>query len=48
MKKVSAIMLICLAVLGVVYAGTRTEDVTTEQKNNLIVAAAHGAMSDGD
>jgi predicted SnoaL-like aldol condensation-catalyzing enzyme len=40
--------LIGLAALGAVYAGTRPEDMTREQKNKLLVKVAIGAMNDGD
>ena len=37
MKKVKLVMLIGLAVLGVVYAGTRSEEMTSEEENKTIV-----------
>lgn len=48
MKRVKMVVLIGLAVLGVVYAGTRPEDMTREQKNKMLVEVAIGAMQDGD
>lgn len=48
MKRVKMVVLIGLAALGVVYAGTRTEDMTREQKNKLLVEVAIGAINEGD
>jgi len=48
MKKVKVVVLIGLAALGAVYAGTRPEDMTREQKNKLLVDVAIGAMNEGD
>jgi predicted ester cyclase len=48
MTKVKMIVLIGLAALGAVYAGTRPEDMTREQKNKLLVDVAIGAMNEGD
>lgn len=48
MKRVKMVVLIGLAALGVVYAGTRPEDMTREQKNKLLVEVAIGAFNDGD
>jgi len=48
MKRVTMIVLIGLAALGAVYAGTRPEDMTREQKNKLLVDVAIGAISAGD
>jgi len=48
MKRVWMVVLIGLAVLGVVYAGTRPEDMTREEKNKLLVKVALGAVSTGD
>ena len=42
------VVLIGLAALGVVYAGTRPEDMTREQKNKMLVEVAIGAFNDSD
>ncbi|MBA7525148.1 hypothetical protein ES705_17297 [subsurface metagenome] len=48
MKRVKMIVLIGLAALGAVYAGTRPEDMTREQKSKLIVRVAMQAINEGD
>ncbi len=48
MKRVKVVLLIGLAVIGAVYAETRPEDMTREQKNKMIVDVAIGAMNEGD
>jgi len=48
MKKVKVVLLIGLIVIGAVYAGTRPEDMTREQKNKMIVEVAIGAFNEGD
>jgi len=48
MKKVKMVVLIGLAALGAVYAGTRPEDMTREQESKLIVRVAVQAMNEGD
>jgi len=42
------IVLIGLVALGAVYAGTRPEAMTREEKNKLLVEVAIGAMNAGD
>lgn len=48
MKKVKMVVLIGLAVLGVVYAGTRPEKMTREQKNIQLVKVALEAACGGE
>lgn len=48
MKRVKMVVLIGLAALGIVYAGTRQEEMTLEHKNKLLVKAAIEAISAGD
>lgn len=48
MTRVKMVVMIGLAALGAVYAGTRPEAMTREQKNKLLVAVAIGAMNEGD
>lgn len=48
MKRVKMVMLIGLAVLGVVYAGTRPGEMTSEEKNKTIVWMAIEASDKGD
>jgi len=48
MTRVKMVVLIGLAVIGAVYAGTRPETMTREQKNKLLVEVAIGAMNAGD
>jgi len=48
MKRVLMVVLIGLAALGAVYAGTRPEDMTREEKNKMLVNVAIGAFNDGD
>jgi len=48
MQRVTMMVLIGLAALGAVYAGTSTEELTREQKNTILVEMAIGAMNDGD
>lgn len=37
MKNAYKVMLICLAVVGFVYAGSGTEKMTREEKNKILV-----------
>lgn len=48
MKRVKMVVLIGLAALGAVYAGTRPEDMSREEKNKMLVKVALGAISTGD
>lgn len=48
MKRVTMVVLIGLAVIGAVLAGTRPEDMTREEKNKLLVKAANEARNAGD
>lgn len=48
MKNAYKVLLIGLAVLGVVYAGTKPGAMTTEKKNKAIVRRAMGATDRGD
>lgn len=48
MTRIKMVVLIGLAALGVVYAGTRPEDMTREKKNKMLVEVAIGAMNEGD
>lgn len=48
MKRIKMIVLIGLVALGAVYAGTRPEAMTREEKNKLLVKVALGAISTGD
>lgn len=48
MKRVKMVVLIGLAVIGVVYAGTRPEEMTKKEKNKLLVKVAIGAVETGD
>lgn len=48
MKRVKIVMLIGLAALGAVYAGTMPEAMTKEEKNKLLVKVAFGAINTGD
>lgn len=48
MKKVKIIVLIGLVMIGAVYAGTRPEELTREEKNKILVEMAIGAMNKGD
>ena len=48
MNRVKIVLLIGLAALGAVYAGTRPEDMTREEKHKLVVKVAIGAMNAGD
>ena len=48
MKRVKMVVLIGLAIFGVVYAGTRPEEMTKKEKNKLLVKVAIGAVNTGD
>jgi len=48
MTRVKMVVLIGLAALGAVYAGTKPEAMTKEEKNKLLVTVAIGAMNAGD
>jgi len=48
MKRVTFVMLFGLAVIGVVYAGTRPEEMNREEKNKLLVKVAMQAINAGD
>ena len=48
MTRVKMVVLIGLAALGAVYAGTRPEEMSKEEKNKLLVRVAVGAMNAGD
>ena len=48
MTRVKMVVLIGLAALGAVYAGTRPEVMTREEKNKLLVKVAIGAVNAGD
>ncbi len=48
MTRVKMIVLIGLAALGAVYAGTRPEEMTREEQSKLIVRVAIQAINEGD
>ncbi len=48
MKKISGIVLLIMVMLGAVYAKTRPETMTTEQKNKSLVEVALFAIEEGD
>lgn len=48
MKKISGIVLVCLALCGILYAVKRPEDMTREEKNKLLVESAITAINDRD
>lgn len=48
MKRVKMVLLIGLIMIGAVYAGTRPEELTREEKNKILVEMAIGAMNQGD
>ena len=48
MKRVKMVVLIGLAALGAVYAGTRPEDMTKAEKNKMVVRRAIEAENEGD
>lgn len=48
MKKVKMVVMIGLAALGAVYAGTRPEEMTNEEENKTIVLMAIEASDKGD
>lgn len=48
MRKVCKILLVSLILLGTVYAGSRPEKISREEKNKLLVEVAMGAINKGD
>lgn len=48
MKSAKIVVLIGMVAIGAVYAGTRTEELSREEKNKIIVEMAVGAVNEGD